>query len=100
MSKKKQLTEIIETLLFQRRLIISDDNVVLKEEMLAHCRDAKDKIVKKRDDTVDALRCLVFYKIAEGFGEEDIISDGEDSEGPDENELYEDEGEWLTYLSQ
>lgn len=86
-SKKVQLTEIIETLLFQRRIIISDDNVLLKSQMLNHCRDAKDQIIKKHDDTVDALRCLVYYKVEEGFDEEDIIGEDADiTRRPSDNE--------------
>ena len=79
-SKKVQLTEIIETLLWQRRIIISDDNVVLKRQLLNHARDTKDRIIKKDDDCVDALRCLVHYKLDEGFTEADIIGGEKDDE--------------------
>lgn len=85
-SKKVQLTEIIETLLYQRRIKISDDNVVLKRQLLNHARDAKDKIIKKDDDTVDALRCLVHYKVDEGFTDADIIGGEEGDAKPRENE--------------
>jgi hypothetical protein len=99
---KKQLTEIIETLLFQRRLIISDDNETLKTEMLAHCRDSKEKVVKKNDDTVDALRCLCYFAIEMGL--EALGPEEEDTKDPDDDEdynIFEDESkEWLPYLIQ
>lgn len=85
-SKKVQLTEIIETLLYQKRIIISDDNVVLKSELLNHCRDAKDRIIKKHDDCVDALRCLVYYKLEEGFTDADIIGEDTKEMAPTEND--------------
>lgn len=85
-SKKVQLTEIIETLLWQRRIRISDDNVVLKRQLLNHARDAKDKIIKKDDDCVDALRCLVHYKIDQGFDEKDIIGADQKKKIPHEND--------------
>lgn len=91
---KLHLTEVIESLLFQRRIIISTTQVVLREELLAHCRDAKDKIVKKRDDTVDALRCLCYYVIKDGI---DVLDKPPEEES---EELFEGEGEWLSYLCQ
>jgi len=85
---KLHLTEIIETLLFQRRIIISSDNLILQEELLAHCRDAKDNIIKKKDDTVDALRCLCYYVVKDGL---DVLDKVEEEDAPQE---------WLHYLCQ
>lgn len=87
---KLHLTEVIETLLFQRRIIISDDNVTLKEELLAHCRDVKDKIIKKKDDTVDALRCLCYYMVKDNL---DVLEQ-------DPEEEAEEESEWMPFLCQ
>ena len=88
---KPHLTEILESLFFQRRIIISDDNVVLKQELMAHCRDAKtDKIVKKNDDTVDALRCLVYFI----YRDELLGFEDEEQEQDTHEPLHENEWDW------